>query len=237
MRYIRAYSKTARPFEWKYYDVQRRIKLCQARGIRMSSESVSVFAKVKEHGLLLQTDANLANVCALVAGAPVRGSWWPSAQSRDFSGELRVSRTSGCARKQADFRQDHLSSGHSGRLLLRLVAPGSPGRSSACRTTLAIYLSKWTGRPIQTDRRLSKPASQLETNLLVYSEQFHTKSGAHARRLESWGHWLGRTGYIGEQITPVSAKLMLEDVVALLNRKFNGRGRLPCAGVSQSSCV
>jgi transposase len=28
MRYIRAYSKTARPFEWKYSDVQRRIKLC-----------------------------------------------------------------------------------------------------------------------------------------------------------------------------------------------------------------
>jgi len=39
----------------------------------MSSESVSVFAKLKEHGLLLQTDANLPNVCALVAGAPVRG--------------------------------------------------------------------------------------------------------------------------------------------------------------------
>jgi transposase len=28
MRYIRAYSKTARPFEWKYSDVQRRIKPC-----------------------------------------------------------------------------------------------------------------------------------------------------------------------------------------------------------------
>ena len=28
MRYIRAYSKTARPFEWKDSDVQRRIKPC-----------------------------------------------------------------------------------------------------------------------------------------------------------------------------------------------------------------
>lgn len=28
MRYIRAYSKTARPFQWKYSDVRRRIKSC-----------------------------------------------------------------------------------------------------------------------------------------------------------------------------------------------------------------
>jgi transposase len=28
MRYIRAYSKTAKPFKWKYSDVSRRIKLC-----------------------------------------------------------------------------------------------------------------------------------------------------------------------------------------------------------------
>ena len=28
MRYIRAYSKTAKPLKWKYSDVTRRIKLC-----------------------------------------------------------------------------------------------------------------------------------------------------------------------------------------------------------------
>jgi len=28
MRYIRAYSKTARPFQWKYSDVRRRIRPC-----------------------------------------------------------------------------------------------------------------------------------------------------------------------------------------------------------------
>jgi hypothetical protein len=55
----------------------------------MSSESVSVFAKLKDHGLLLQTDANLANVCALVAGAPVRGSWWAHPRSHEI---FRVTR-------------------------------------------------------------------------------------------------------------------------------------------------
>jgi hypothetical protein len=28
MRYIRAYSKSARPFKWKYTDVHRRIVAC-----------------------------------------------------------------------------------------------------------------------------------------------------------------------------------------------------------------
>jgi hypothetical protein len=85
-------------------------------------------------------------------------------------------------------------------------------------------------KPNQTNRCLSKPASELETSLLVYSEQFHAETGAHARRLESWVHWSDRTGYVGEQITPVSAKLTLENVLASLNRKFKGRGRLPWKG-------
>lgn len=50
----------------------------------MSSESVAVLAKLKEHGLLLQTDANLPSVCTLVAGAPVGGSWWAHRLSHEI---------------------------------------------------------------------------------------------------------------------------------------------------------
>src|SRR5258708_24555651 len=50
----------------------------------MLPESVPVLAKLKEHGLLLQTDANLPNVCGLIAGAPVRGSWWAHPRSHDI---------------------------------------------------------------------------------------------------------------------------------------------------------
>jgi len=79
---------------------------------------------------------------------------------------------------------------------------------------------------------MSKPASELEANLLVYSEQFHGESGAHVRRLESWDHWSRRIGGAGEQITTASARLALEEAVASLNKKFNGRGRLPWQGTS-----
>ena len=48
----------------------------------LSAESALVFAKLEEHGLLLRIDANLPNVCALVAGERVRGSWWSHPSGR-----------------------------------------------------------------------------------------------------------------------------------------------------------
>ena len=194
----------------------------------MSSGSVPVFAKLKEHGLLLQTDANLPNVCALVAGAPVRGSWWAHPLSHE------IFRVNSELAEHPDVLVNKLISGkitYLHRALWSTVIAIGRARESWQIERLSHdarnLLAEVDRKPIQTDRRLSKSASELETNLLVYSEQFHTKTGAHARCLESWDHWSGRNGYIEEQITPVSAKLVLEDVVASLNLKFQGRGRLP----------
>jgi hypothetical protein len=194
----------------------------------MPSESVPVLAKLQEHGLLLQTDANLPNVCALVAGAPVRGSWWAHPRSHEI---FRVN----CElAAHPDVLVTKLISGKITYLHRALwpafVAIGrarEPWQIEHLSHDAHNLLAEVDRKPIQTDRRVSKPASELETNLLVYSEQFHTDAGAHARRLESWDHWSIRTGYIGEQITLISARLTLEDVVASLNGKFKGRGRLP----------
>src|SRR5262249_24020961 len=82
-------------------------------------------------------------------------------------------------------------------------------------------------QPVEPGSSLSKPATELELKLLVYSEQFHTESGAHVRRLESWDHWTSRGGFTGDEITPERGKLELEKVLASMNRKFKGEGRLP----------
>ena len=47
-------------------------------------DSQRVLAALKRYGLLLQTDARLPNVCALVTGAPIRGSWWAHPRSHDI---------------------------------------------------------------------------------------------------------------------------------------------------------
>ena len=41
-----------------------------------SPEALRALKELKRYGLLLVTDARLPSLVALVAGAPVRGSWW-----------------------------------------------------------------------------------------------------------------------------------------------------------------
>ena len=193
-----------------------------------AAESAPVLAKLKELGLLLQTDANLPNVCALVAGKPVRGSWWAHPRSHE------IFRVNGELAEHPDVLVSKLISGkitYLHRPLWAAVMAIGRARESWQIERLSRDARNLLGavdrKPVQTDRRWRKPASELEANLLVYSEQFHTAAGSHARRLESWDRWSSRTGYIGEPITLIRAKLALEEVVASLNRKFNGRGRLP----------
>jgi hypothetical protein len=41
-------------------------------------------------GLLLKIDASLPNVCSIVVGEPVRGSWWSHPRSRDIFEALQA---------------------------------------------------------------------------------------------------------------------------------------------------
>jgi hypothetical protein len=202
----------------------------------MSSESVAVLAKLKEYGLLLQTDAKLPNVCALVAGAQVHGSWWAHPLSHEI---FRVN----CELvEHPDVLVCKLISGkitYVHRPLWPAVVAIGRARESWQMERLSRgarrLLAEVDREPIQTDGRVSKAASELERNILVYSEQFHAEAGAHARRLESWDCWAKRTGYIGERITVVRAKVVLEEVVGELNRRFGGRGRLPWWAVNSGT--
>ena len=63
--------------------------------------------------------------------------------------------------------------------------------------------------------------------MLVYSEEVHTESGAHAKRLESWQRWAKRVGLASSTMSPAQAKKMLEDILAALNEQFKAKGRLP----------
>lgn len=67
------------------------------------------------------------------------------------------------------------------------------GLSAAARKLLAdVDLA-----PVEPGRAISKAVAELDVRMLVYASQFHSESGAHKRRLESWRHWSRRTGVIG----------------------------------------
>lgn len=191
-------------------------------------KSRRILAALKHYGLLLQADARLPNVCALVTGAPVRGSWWAHPRGRDI---FRVS----CELAE-----------HPDALVIKLVSAKvtyvhralwpdvvTIGRARASwqlerLSAAALELLEEVGRaPVQTERRLAKAASELEKVLLVSSRQVHTAAGSHARQLESWDQWAQRTGFAPAKVKLDDAVDALEQVMDSLNRRFQARGRLP----------
>jgi len=187
-----------------------------------------VLENLKEHGLLLETDARLPNVSTLVLGEPVRGSWWAHPRSHEI---FRVN----CALEDhPDALVTKLVSGKI-TFIHRLLWPSvvaigrarEPWQIARLSTNARKLLARADKAPVETNSSLTKAASELEKLLLVSSEQFHTERGAHVRRLESWDHWRHRSGFAASDMAADQARRKLEEVLDSLNRRFHASGRLP----------
>ena len=188
-------------------------------------------------GLLLLTDRLLPSVTSMVAGEPVRGSWW----SHPRSHQIYAVATS--LEDDPDVTTAKLVSGKvtfvHRRLwpsLLAVVRSGEPwqreGLSAEARSLLAsvetrgqIRLDSW----LQGKKEAStckRAAGELEKRLLVHVDEVHTESGAHSKALESWGQWARRLGLDG-QLEPVAGRRNLEQALAAMEDGSAGRGCLP----------
>jgi len=190
-----------------------------------------VLTALKQYGLLLLTDSALPNLCRLVAGERVRGSWWahPRAQA--------IFQAYGALEDHPDVLILKLISGKvtyiHRTLWSQIVAVGRArepwqlqGLSAVARKLLAAV----DQAPVEPAREKAAAARELDARMLVFSAQFHSESGAHVRRLESWDHWSNRTRWSPDGTTPASARKALEERIANLNHEFAGRGRLPWQG-------
>ncbi|MGB6689452.1 MAG: hypothetical protein WBE76_16585 [Terracidiphilus sp.] len=162
----------------------------QAEG---SASAQACLAYLARHGLLMKADAKLPSVTTLIAGEPVKASWWahPLAHTIFFA-----------LRDLAD---------HPDVLLLKLVA----GKDTFVHRrfwpeVVAIALSNepWQARRLSSEATplLKKvnaagslecegPAARLlESRLLAHGIQVHTHEGHHRKRLETWKHWAERSG-------------------------------------------
>ena len=189
------------------------------------------FTALKEYGLLLLNDPALPNLCRLVAGERVRGSWWAHPRAQEIF-------------QVYDAFEDHpdvlilkLISGKvtyiHRTLWPQIVAVGRArevwqmrGLSPAARKLLAAV----DKAPVEPGREKAAAARELDARMLVFSAQFHSESGAHVLRLESWDQWSNRTHFSPDSTTPASARKALEERIVNLNREFAGRGRLPWQG-------
>lgn len=194
----------------------------------MSPDLNRVFAALRKYGLLLLNDPSLPSVCSLVTGERVRGSWWTH------------------PRAQAIFNIHNALEDHIDVLIMKLVSGkvtyihrklwsqviviGSarePWQMKGLAAGAKKLLMAVDRAPVEPGRKVSTAASELEARMLVFSAQFHSESGAHVRRLESWQHWSCRAGASPAVLSGATARASLEELVTYLNQKFHGMGRLP----------
>ena len=194
---------------------------------------------LEKHGILLQTDAALPNVVSLLAAEQIRGSWWthPLAQ-KIFAGLNKL-------QDHEDILFTKLISGKITLVHRRLwrdflsiatarQAWQKRGLSPAARFLLRAVDQKQIVRTneIEWPKRLQPAkigvaAGELETRLLIHAEEFHTKSGMHAKLLEAWSSWSEHVSFTDEFHSAVLAKRVFEKLLVRLNKEHDGKGRLP----------
>ncbi len=192
----------------------------------------AVLKELKRHGLLLTTDAKFPSVVRVIAGSGVVGSWWGHPKGRDI------------------WRTTEELSDHQDALLVKLL----DGKATFVHRDLwpALY-GVVAGRQAWQMKGLSKQAAgllrlidkegmvdsnkmskdlvagtaEIEERLLVQSEQVHTASGSHAKRMQRWDIWAKAKPFAETRMDPEDAQRRLEAVVSRMNGKCGARLRLP----------
>lgn len=148
-----------------------------------------VLAALEQNGLLLQQDKLLPNVVTLVAGESVAGSWWSHPKGRLIFAVLS---------ELADHPDVLLVKLVNAKVTLvhrrlwpALLAAASKGDPWQLRG-----LSRAAARLLSTVNESSEPVAvsgaavkQLETRLLVHTEQVHSESGRHVLLTQTWTAW------------------------------------------------
>jgi hypothetical protein len=190
-------------------------------------------AALKNFGLLLMTDALLPSVAGLVAGGPVRGSWWAHPQSHAIYA-LLMKMEHDPAMLAAKLVSSKVTFIHRALWpsLLGVACAREPWQMNGLSREARALFAETSRRGEM--RALGVPGlviRELENALLVHAEEFHTETGAHGKRLQTWQRWAERAGFAVDPLPPDEGKATLEGAVERLNREFQAAGRLPWQAV------
>lgn len=177
----------------------------------------AVMRRLERAGLLLQADDQLPSIAGLVAGEAVRGSWWAHPRAHEIY-DVCVA---------LDHRDDvvrvKLLKGkvtHVARALwpalVRVGLARSPWqRRGLKRDAQALLRRVSRAGELRTDgmrwRGERKPGAvvrDLESRLLLFSDEIHTNHGRHAKSLMSWELFCERRG-----VTPLAPSCVAEHVL------------------------
>ncbi len=201
---------------------------------------------MKAKGIILESDPQLPCVTRMIVGRRLHTSWWAHPQANLIYNVLNR------LYHHRDVLTVKLVSGKVTLVHRKLWAAiftvatsREPWQMKGLSGTAKKLLSQVTyAGMLETNhlpayekrsRLITKAAKELERGLLVYGEAYHTKSGAHAKRLETWGHWARRARLVRARVKPEHAKTQLKDALARLSRSPTTKARLPWEQTSQSS--
>jgi len=161
-------------------------------------------ARLLHDGLLLKSDPELPSVATLVAGGPVRGSWWahPASHAIFMATEELAARPDVVIVKLVSGKDTFVQE----RLWPELLAVATAherwqfaGLTKSAEALHKLAVGEGEVPASGADARL------LESRLLVRAEPFHTEAGHHEKRLECWEHWAQRIGFADRALPPVAA--------------------------------
>ncbi len=203
----------------------------------MNQKLTELYDELEKFGILMLTDSSLPSLTSVVAGAPVKGSWWGhplgnlmynlSNEFLDSADLLSIK----LINKKTTFVQKKYWSA--------VVAVGSAQEvwqikklSPECKKLF--QLVKTEGEIITDNKKLKKSAteigklaSKLEERLLICSGSIHTPSGKHVRVLKSWENEMHSRKFKWTKISYDEAIHKLEILGAELTNVYNTKVKFP----------
>lgn len=176
--------------------------------------SETLVAQLHTSGLLLQQDPLLPNVVTLIAGTPVRGSWWAHPTAHHIFACLNE------IAHHPDVLATRLVRGKITFVHRRLWPAVFPIACSHAAWQVALLSARARKLYEDVERQgmllTSGPiAKEIARRLLVHEEEIHTPAGHHELRLESWALWAERVG-CPRTLTASDGQQQLEAVLQTL---------------------
>lgn len=158
------------------------------------------WARLKADGVLLKADAQRPSVTTLAAGRPVAGSWWahPKAHAIFAVLERLADHPDVLVAKLVDGKDTFVHRRLWPELLAKARAASRDGLSALERRILAAVEKAGAldaselSLPGVPAKARAAAVKALQARLLLHAEEYHSPSGAHRKRLESWEHWAQR---------------------------------------------
>jgi hypothetical protein len=172
-------------------------------------------------GILLVQDATLPSVTTLVAGEPVRGSWWAHEQAHSIFAvleELEADATVAklVAKKQTLVHRDRwpeLAAVGAERATWQLDGLAADARAVVQQVDGAPAAIRSDALVVTGTRARGAVVRDVEARLLCAVDELHTESGRHAKVLQPWASWAAVAGITSPLPDPNAARAVFESVV------------------------